>query len=351
MDKVGFDINYKITDNTIVLNIVCDCAEAEFAYYLYKDNVKFSQKWYSKDKHAEFIVISSGIYKGIGFVKVGDVVMHKQTPEFECNIIGQVSQPIKLSIFGSCTSRDILEYGKKGEFQLGAYVARQSIISSLSKPIDFNFDDCKIKSHFQKRQIINDFQKNTFDILREAKSDYLIIDLIDERFNLAEYMGSVVTASNELVSSGILDNRFKKTKVRKIKNWKIYKLKKQLKGVSYIFKGRLLEDYIKEFCNNITEIFEENNIIIHRAVLVDYYIDKEGNVVQFPMHYLLYNKIINSKLNYMYDYFQKFLPKAFFIDECKNYYADENHKWGLAPMHYQKEYYTNILYLLKKYVK
>ena len=113
MDKVGFDINYKITDNTIVLNIVCDCAEAEFAYYLYKDNVKFSQKWYSKDKHAEFIVISSGIYKGIGFVKVGDVVMHKQTPEFECNIIGQVSQPIKLSIFGSCTSRDILEYGKK----------------------------------------------------------------------------------------------------------------------------------------------------------------------------------------------------------------------------------------------
>ena len=162
MDKVGFDINYKITDNTIVLNIVCDCAEAEFAYYLYRDNVKVNQKWYSKEKRAEFVVASSGIYKGVGFVKVGDEVIHKQTPNFECNIAGDVLNPIKLSIFGSCTSRDILEYGKRGEFQLEAYVARQSIISSLSKPIDFNFDKCNLESAFQKRQVVNDFQKNTF---------------------------------------------------------------------------------------------------------------------------------------------------------------------------------------------
>lgn len=342
MDKVGFDMNYKITDNTIVLNIVCDCAEAEFAYYLYKDNIKVSQKWYSKDKYAEFILTSSGRYKGVGFVKVCDAVMHKQTSEFECILTGQVSQPIKLSIFGSCTSRDILEYGKKGEFQLGAYVARQSIISSLSKPIDFNFDKCNLESAFQKRQIVNDFQKNTFDILRDAKSEYLIIDLIDERFNLAEYMGSIVTVSNELASSGIFDNKFKMAKVREINNWKIYNLKRTLKGKSYIFKERLLEDYIKEFCNRITEIFEEKNIIIHRAVMVDYYINKDENVVQFPKNYLQYNRIINTKLNYMYDYFQKFLPNAFVLDECKNYYADEKHKWGLAPMHYEEKYYIKI---------
>lgn len=351
MDKVGFDINYKINDNTIVLNIVCECDEAEFAYYLYKDNVKINQKWYSKEKHAEFTITSSGIYKGVGFVKVDDKIIHKQTPDFECNITGDILKPIKLSIFGSCTSRDILEYGKKGEFQLGAYVARQSVISSLSKPINFNFDNCFIKSAFQKRQIVNDFQKNTFDILKESKSDYLVIDLIDERFNLAEYMGSVVTVSNELVSSGILDNRFKKTQVEEIKNWKIYKLKKELKGKSYTFNGCLLEDYIKEFCCKIKEIFEEKNIIIHRAIMVDYYMNSSGNVVSFPKNYLYHNKLINSKLNYMYYYFEKFLPEAFVIDECKNYCADEKHKWGLAPMHYFNDYYLRVLYLLRKHVQ
>ena len=31
------------------------------------------------------------------------------------------------------------------------------------------------------------------------------------------------------------------------------------------------------------------------------------------------------------------------IDISQNYLADENHKWGLSTMHFQPEYYQNVV--------
>lgn len=53
----------------------------------------------------------------------------------------------------------------------------------------------------------------------------------------------------------------------------------------------------------------------------------------------------------MYQYIQTELKCPNVIDECLDYKADENHKWGLAPMHYQKEYYEEIVELVKDIIK
>lgn len=334
-----------------MVEIICSDEIFNYAFYLYKDGVRISVQWYSKAKKAKFILSSSGVYKVVGFIKCGEDIVIKETKPFEYEHNGFHREPVSISIFGSCTSRDIFEYGDRGRFTLGAYVARQSVVSALSKPIDIDENELKLNSMFQKKQVINDFQKNTFEALKLANSKYLIIDLIDERFALAYFGESVVTVSNELIMSGIFDKRFKKTKISKIKNWKIFKKKKGLKGYSFIFNGKLLEEYIEEFCRDIKEVFCEENIIIHRAVMVNKYINKEGKIVHFPNYYLWYNRVINEKLNYMYDYFEKFLPKAFVINECENFYADENHKWGLGPMHYQQEYYEKVLEVIKQKIK
>lgn len=60
------------------------------------------------------------------------------------------------------------------------------------------------------------------------------------------------------------------------------KNKKQFLGESYIFNNVLVENYIKEFCDKILSIFEEENIIIHKALMVDKYIDKNGKKQIFP---------------------------------------------------------------------
>ena len=49
----------------------------------------------------------------------------------------------------------------------------------------------------------------------------------------------------------------------------------------------------------------------------------------------------------MYAYLEEQLSigdrKIFSIDVCEDYFALEEHQWGLAPMHYCREYYQEVL--------
>ena len=111
-----------------------------------------------------------------------------------------------VSIFGSCVSRDMIESGltSGAEIQLKTYIARQSVISSVSPPLVFDEDTIKLSSAFQKRMVIDDLKKKAFDLFSSDGSDYLIVDFIDERFNLASIDNSFVTCSTELLNSSFL---------------------------------------------------------------------------------------------------------------------------------------------------
>ena len=52
----------------------------------------------------------------------------------------------------------------------------------------------------------------------------------------------------------------------------------------------------------------------------------------------------------MYDYFEKYFPNAYVIDECRHFYADEKHKWGLGSMHYCMDYYIKVIDRIKEFV-
>ena len=59
---------------------------------------------------------------------------------------------------------------------------------------------------------------------------------------------------------------------------------------------------------------------------------------------------VSSKVEKMAnDYLEKYMPKAHVINICDKYCADENHKWGLAPMHYCDKYYIDMLSRIKEY--
>ena len=112
----------------------------------------------------------------------------------------------RVSVFGSCISRDILDYDKE-HFLPGAYVARQSFISSLSPSPDVCIDPERINltSSFQRRVVGWDINKKAFEVLSDQKGplDYLLVDFFEERFDLVEFGGSIATYSNEFARSGL----------------------------------------------------------------------------------------------------------------------------------------------------
>ena len=71
--------------------------------------------------------------------------------------------------------------------------------------------------------------------------------------------------------------------------------------------------------------------------------DRAGRIRRFPRNHLVNNARINTLLEYMENRLKQNLPGMKAVDISKGFCADEQHKWGLSPMHYQKEYYEQVL--------
>lgn len=240
-----------------------------------------------------------------------------------------------INIFGSCVSRDLLEFGKENNFSLKSYSARSSVVSAVSEPVKVQEGELSLASKFQKQQVLRDISKSLWKELSENPSDYLMIDFIDERFSLGKYKNTYVTLSNEFVESHFLE-----------KQYTIIERKKE--GANYFIEEKLLHTYLDEFLDRVLVQYKPAQIILHRAKHVDKYISKNGRVKKFSKVYLQYNQKMNDMLDYMYDYVEKRLPECISLDFGAEYYADENHKWGLSTMHYEGDYYIRVLNELEK---
>lgn len=326
-------LRVETTDSTFSCEVVSGASQdAQYAFYLNRGQERAGTIWYSPKNRAEFEINTNGVYTIAAFIKEGEkpkvisteAACFSKVTSCEFDFSGKC-----VDIFGSCVSRDLIEVNKSKNFELGTYIARESIVSMLSSPIEYEKESIKLASAFQARMLELDLSKEGLKKLEENHSQYLIIDLIDERFDLGKVGDSYFTISNEFLESDVLDKCQ-------------YEVLKKNEG----FEKKLdktIERYVESFCERLLAIYEPQNIVLHKAFMVDYYKDKEQRIKKFSFSYLNYNKRINKILGQMYGYIEKYIPEAIVIDVCNEFCADENHKWGLAPKHYQQEYYVTVL--------
>lgn len=329
----------KLTDSNESPKLICTVREnaiecqiidendtySEYAFYLKRDGERIRTIWYSKEKNVSFQIDLSGIYTISGFVK------NIETEEKKMLLSDEMifHWPKTIDIFGSCVSRDLFEFEKIKRFKIGTYVARESILSAVSPAIEFEEGAIQLSSSFQKRMVEYDLKSNGLDCLKKSASDYLVVDLIDERFDIAQIGDAFITLSTEFTLSKVLDSN-------------VYSI---IKKNDMFFKEHesLIYESVDKFCERILEIYDPGHVIIHKAYMVNTYIDKRGKKKKFSLPYLSFNKRINDILTKMYARMESRMTDAMVVDISSGYYADENHKWGLAPKHYQKEYYIAAL--------
>ena len=272
-EKCEQDIVLRVetTDSTFSCEVVSGASQdAQYAFYLNKGQERAGTIWYSPKSKAEFEINTNGVYTIAAFVKEGEMLKIISTEDAHFN--RPVSCEFDFSmetvdIFGSCVSRDLLEVNKEKNFKLGTYVARESLISALSTPISYDKNDIKLSSPFQTRMLELDLSKEGLVALENQHSKYLILDLIDERFDLGKIDSSYFTMSGEFIDSKVLD---------KI-NYEVIK-----KNDSFEKKlDATIESYVEKFCERILKIYNPQNIILHKAFMVDHYIDKEKKIKKF----------------------------------------------------------------------
>ncbi|MFP3454854.1 DUF6270 domain-containing protein [Psychrobacter sp. SIMBA_152] len=236
-----------------------------------------------------------------------------------------------IQIYGSCVSRDILEFDTFNSLNLQSYRSRSSIgtlaIDNVSTLIPNSYYDSlkKIKSKFQHRMVNSDFKNNVLNSIDNANYDLLLIDLIDERFHLAEISGKIITQSEDFLRSGIKPDKIIDTFSDEYLNiW--------YKGVDNLFStidAKIGLDAVK--INKVYWADSATNLQDTIKLRKKWSIEKN-----------------NEKLNVMYDYIESMLPASSIIHVPKSLLvADSEHKWGLAPFHYINDYYETMLNTLK----
>jgi|GEM_PF-1791996 hypothetical protein len=347
LNENSFDIMVNIEKNKLKCSIELKESmdeQVEYAFYLLLDKKRIDTKYYTSSDSVEFDLTCDGIYNIVGFVRCGEQMAIRTSNEvsfvFNTNHVNELNsnktEPIPISIFGSCVSRDVLEFDYARKISLKTYVARQSVVSSVSNPIECNIDDINLKSNFQKEAVYHDFVKDTFERFKNDGSSHLIIDLIDERFKLSAYekngVKSIVTYSALLQESAYLqDLNF------------IYPKRNMLSGKKYYIQNTDIDIYLNDFAKKILSIYKAENIVIHKAKMCNYYINSMGEIKAFPLNHLKNNKDVNALLDYMYDYLESAFDGCQVIDILDEFSASESHKWGLAPMHYEDGYYRKMI--------
>ncbi|MBY6802848.1 hypothetical protein FDC58_18175 [Clostridium botulinum] len=215
-------------------------------------------------------------------------------------------------ILGSCITRDVFRVSQK-DSEVVDYYARTKLKSLISNPIDIN--DINLKSNFQKRIVKRDLEKTFFNDIKNEKFDYLIIDLIDERFNIVKVQDSFVTKSNEFVNAGLYN---------------------MATPISYALDE--WESDCKEFSKRLIDVISPNKIFIHEVYWANQYIE-DGKIKKYDNQKNI--ELNNSTLKEYYKTLKKYLPDVKIIS-CSDVIGDAHHLWGLSPVHYTDEYYKKI---------
>lgn len=225
---------------------------------------------------------------------------------------------MKISIFGSCVTRDVYRVAGITNVNFN-YHARTSVISQMSRPVLEFIDKINLESGFQKRMVMNDVQKGFNDTILD--SEILIIDFVDERFDLVRYGDSYLLRSVEFLNSG-LEASYRFEKIPRFQEP----------------THKLWESSLEIFVSRLVSIIPVDRIVLHEAYWADSFLNQDGVIERFDNPEQI--KKNNAMLKRYYERFKSFCPGLKIVSSKP--IGDVRHTWGKSPVHYTDAYYLDI---------
>lgn len=237
---------------------------------------------------------------------------------------------MRLAIFGSCVTRDLFEDPALRP-SLARYTSRSSLISAVAEPVALDPQRIRLDSAFQRRCVIEDFDKRFLAELEAERLDWLVVDLIDERFDVLRTASSYVTCSSAFQGAGLeQENSFQR----------IRRLTAEA--------ATLLEEAAARFAERVTAVLPPERVIVHRAHWLTRF--RDGDAVHpFPADRVDFAEHHNAALDHGYDALERHLgahAPVVALDDAR-YVADAGHRWALEPYHYEADYNAAALARLR----
>lgn len=242
------------------------------------------------------------------------------------------SEPLRLSIYGSCVSRDTVSTWPTHSFKLQRYLSRQSLISAycpIAPEPNTLPESASLGSTFQQKMLTGDWGRTYKSTLpyTSQDTDLILIDLVDERLGVYEFgNGAVITNSLELIKAdrdGIVQKSARHILFGSEQHLELW-ARSLSKFTQDLDRHNLLER-VRLIKTPWAEVFKTNKT----APLSFGISANEANELYRPYYRLAENHVQTIDLT---------------SQECR---ADEEHRWGPAPFHYTPEVYCNITKALR----
>lgn len=229
---------------------------------------------------------------------------------------------LRTFIHGSCVSRDLLADAAGDAFTLTYYSPRQSLIGLLNALPDLEqqVDLSRLTSRFQRRALAGTIRGDVaVQLARYATSTDLVLwDLTDERLGVYEWQGGYVARTIELINSG-LDSTLARAATRV-----------PFGSDEHIRLWRLgLAQWAAEL--------RRHGIDRRTVLLAPPWAEHFSSGAPTPPSYGTTASAHHALAAPYYDMAMEELPALRIVGRHLDTYADENHRWGPAPFHYDAE--------------
>jgi hypothetical protein len=236
-----------------------------------------------------------------------------------------VKVPARLFIYGICVSRDAFTYVDPAQLRLQGYVARASLASAFTAPFAIGERVDRLESAFQRRMVEYDADKRLPELLRANNYDWLLVDFLDERFDLLELGDSVLTISAELARTGLLRERLPGSRIIS---------RDSARHLELWHRG------LTSLANLVSQIDRSERMILLRAPLASRLADGGRFGGKYSRRYI---EGRNATLAQMYSAFVAHFPGAAVIEPEPDVLAgDPHHRWGPSPGHYVEGFYRTV---------
>lgn len=231
-------------------------------------------------------------------------------------------------IIGSCVTRDAFTPDLlRDEFVIKRYWARTSLARFKSGVGSIHPDEINVSSKFQKKMIANDINNQLFEEIKVVSTepiDFIILDLVDDRFGLVEFKeGVYITNSDELRAAKLLNTREAQKIAPNSEEYRSY------------WEAGLIE---------LLKHFPKEKIIINNV-----YWSREtelGEGVSSPERIAFCEAVVGG----LYEIARKYVPEENFVNYPSGIFvADSKHRWGKSPFHYTQPVYDYLIDYLRRH--
>ena len=243
----------------------------------------------------------------------------------------------KIGIFGSCISRDafnsFFNHNYKDFFEVKISSQRTSMISILQDVINIDKNLIEINPPTQQNNarsyfIVYELNRKFSQDLKEKDIDYLIIDnYLEIRMGILYFNNNIITNNNwDLPATQFYTNLDEKF-VFSIIDYPEEYFNIWTKYCNLFF------DFLNVFCPDV-------KVILNKGRVIDKIMREDGSVY-VDNEFKKKAEIINPILDKLDGYISANFDVEVINFDFENNFLDENHKWGIGPVHYSMNYYPS----------